>query len=64
MSKGYHETVFDVFAEIRDEVKTIQRRVDSIVRSASESGKDWGYIGDLNHILARLKELNHVDGSE
>jgi hypothetical protein len=63
MSEDYNITLFRVFADVRFELISIKSKVDKIVRDGEKS-KDWGYIGDLNHILARLKELNHVDGSE
>lgn len=47
-----------ILDEIKKESKLLSKNLKKHNISFNGHQSDWGYVGDLSHILGKLKELN------
>ena len=56
-----HDTYYATQTEVLQALDTLRARVLHHGAQATDRQYNWGYIGDLNHILTHLNELLHDD---
>ena len=45
-------------AEINNEIKVLKEKIKNHNKEFAKHTENWGYVGNLTHILKLLKELN------